>query len=607
MASQTKNNGSISVTTEHIFPIIKRWLYSDKEIFLREIVSNASDAIVKFQRLVSLGEAKTQEGSFRIDVELNEANKTILVSDNGIGMTRDEVDRYLNQIALSGALEFLEKYEGENASESGIIGHFGLGFYSAFMVADTVEVFTKSYTDAPGVTWSCNELGAYTFKEGGKDERGTTVVLHLSEEDAGEYLKEARIRAILEKYCSFLAYPVYFRVAGKEEADPKPVNETEPLWQKKASDLSDEDYKNFYYKLFGYDSEPLFWIHLNADYPLNFRGVLYFPRLAHEFQSMEGEVKLYYNRVFVADNVSEIIPEYLLSLKGVLDCPELPLNVSRSFLQNSAYVSKLSAHISKKVCDKITDLAKNDRESYERFYPDLKPFLEYGSMKDEKFLERLKDVMLYPTTDKTFVTLNEYLQSSPERVVYYTTDPTRQSQFVSLYKEQNKTVCVLESLIDTQYIAFVEAKEKDLKFMRVDSGAGALSETGEEDAPEALRDVFNGLLPEGVQLKVSRLKNQTTAAVLTCPEDSRRMADFMKLYRMSGGDESASVPKNETLILNLNCPVCEKLAGVSEKETRVRLAKQIYYTALMAARTPEKEELEAFLQNNLDLMEQTLS
>lgn len=599
------------MTTEHIFPIIKRWLYSDKEIFLREIVSNASDAIVKFKRLVSLGETDAPDAPGRIDVVLDAEQKTIRVSDNGIGMTRDEVDRYLVQIALSGALEFLEKYEGENAAESGIIGHFGLGFYSAFMVADRVEVFTKSHTGESAVTWDCNELGAYTITEGGREERGTTVVLHLNEEES-EYLKEERLRAILEKYCAFLAFPIYLSVAGAEakgtEAKEEvPVNDTEPLWLKKPADLTDKDYEDFYHKLFGYDSEPLFWIHINADYPLNFRGVLYFPRLKHEFASMEGEVKLYYNRVFVADNVPEIIPEYLLSLKGVLDCPELPLNVSRSFLQNNAYVGKLSAHVSKKVCDKIVELSKNEREKYESFSPDLKPFLEYGSMKDEKFLERIKDVVLYKTTKKTFVTLEEYLDAAGEKTVYYTTDPVRQSRFVTLLEEQGKTVCVLDSILDTQYLSFLEARDPDLKFLRVDSGVEALAETEGETDHAALRDAFSGILPEGVKLAFAHLKNADTPAILTCPEESRRMADLMRLYRMQKEEDLPPVPKNEVLTVNTICPVCEDLCAIADQEKRTRLAKQIYYTALLTARTPEKEELEAFLENNLELIRDAMA
>ncbi|MBR6530466.1 MAG: molecular chaperone HtpG, partial [Clostridia bacterium] len=444
--------GEISVTTQHIFPIIKRWLYSDKDIFLREIVSNASDAITKLARLSSLGEAETAETG-RIEVVLNKAERTLTVRDNGIGMTADEVERYLNQIALSGALEFIEKYEGEGGGADGIIGHFGLGFYSAFMVAGKVEVLTRSYTNAPAVHWICTDAGAFEMGEGEREGVGTDVILHVTEEESA-YLEREKCLAILEKYCSFLAYPIYLSVVGEENGEEKSVNDTEPLWMKPSAEVSEDEYRAFYHKLFGYNSEPLFWVHINADYPLNFKGILYFPRLGHKFESMEGEVKLFYNRVFVADNISEVVPEYLLALKGVLDCPELPLNVSRSFLQNSPYVSKLSAHIAKKVADKLMELFRSDRARFEGFSEDLRPFLEYGAIKDNKFFTRIRACLLFADTEGQYLSMEEYLEGKESKKVYYTTDPVRQAQYVKLIEGEGERGLVLREVLDAPYISF---------------------------------------------------------------------------------------------------------------------------------------------------------
>lgn len=602
--AKPKQKGEISVTTEHIFPIIKRWLYSDKEIFLREIVSNASDAIVKLQRLISLAQTDVTETDFRIDVVLDKEAGTLSVSDNGIGMSAQEIDRYINQIALSGALEFIEQYEGE--SPGGIIGHFGLGFYSAFMVSDRVEIETKSYTDAPAVLWSCDEAGKFTAKPSERSARGTTVTLHLSEDERG-YLEKATVLRILQKYCGFLATPIYLSVSGEAPAkgeEEAPVNDTDPLWQRKPQDCKPEEYTAFYHKLFGYDTEPLFYVHINADYPLNFKGILYFPRLKNEFQSMEGEVKLYYNRVFVADNISEVVPEYLLSLKGVLDCPELPLNVSRSFLQSSPYVSKVSAHIQKKVCDKICSLYETERETYEGFCRDLKPFLEYGSMKDEKFFSRVRAAILYPTAKGGYLSVEEYPKGSADKTVYYTTDPARQASYIALLQEQSHEVLVFDSLLDTQFISFLEQRDKDLHFVRVDSDLSALKDEGEAQEDEALRKLFSAVLPDKTQLCFARLKNQKTPAVLTSSEQARRLADLMKLYRLQGGEDALPQPENEeTLTLNLACPAMEKLAAVPDEARRKQLAAQVYYTALIAARSPSQEELSAFQENNLALLE----
>ena len=468
----TIKKGGISVQTEHIFPVIKKWLYSEKDIFLREIVSNASDAVTKLRRLASLGQYDGGDETYRIDVILDKAAKTLTVSDNGIGMTAEELDRYICQIALSGALEFVEKYEGENKN-NGIIGHFGLGFYSSFMVSDTVEVITKSYTGTPAVHWTCNGEGVYETAEGTRNGHGTTVIMHVSEEESA-YLEKYKIEEMLEKYCAFMPVEIYFTVENdedekyekkdeKEPEAPKPVNDTTPRWLKNPSDCTPEEYKEFYRKVFHDYREPLFWIHVNADYPLNFRGILYFPRITNEYEAIEGQVKLYYNQVFVADNIKEVIPDFLLKLRGVIDCPELPLNVSRSYLQNSSYVDKMSKHIVKKVADKLNSHFNTEREKYESLWPDVKIFVEYGSLREKKFYDRVKDSVLYPLTNGSTVTLGEYLEGAKEKhenTVYYANDKVVQAQYISMFEKENIDVVVLDTVIETQFINFIENEKK---------------------------------------------------------------------------------------------------------------------------------------------------
>ena len=402
--------GGISVQTEHIFPIIKRWLYSEKEIFLRELVSNACDAVAKLKHLVSIGEAQGIGDDFQITVKADKEKNTLTITDNGIGMTEEDVKKYINQIALSGALDFIQKYDNaeteKEANPDGIIGHFGLGFYSAFMVADEVEIQTKSFTGAPAVSWKCSDDGDYEMAEGTRAERGTDIILHIAEEEK-EYLDNNKLRSVLEKYCAFMATPIYLAEEKKEEdsGEQKPINDADPLWLKNPSQCTEEEYKEFYRKAFHDYKEPLFSIHINADYPLNFKGILYFPRISHEYETLEGQVKLFYNRVFVADNIKEIIPEYLLMLKGVVDCPELPLNVSRSSLQTNSYVAKVSAHITKKVCDKLNALFNTDREKYESFYEDLKTFVEYACLRERKFFEKVHGIALFKTVEVEYLTL----------------------------------------------------------------------------------------------------------------------------------------------------------------------------------------------------------
>ena len=583
-------NGGISVDTGHIFPVIKRWLYSDKEIFLREIVSNASDAITKMKRLCSLGEAQT-ECSGRIDIAVDKDEGTLTVSDDGIGMSADEVRRYICQIALSGALEFIEKYEGEGQSDSGIIGHFGLGFYSAFMVAERVDVLTKSYTDAPAVFFSCDESGSYNLTDGERTERGTDVIMHISA-DESEFLEKERIKALLGKYCSFLPYPVFF--------DGEQINDTEPLWQKRAQDCTEEEYREFYTKVFGDCKQTLFHIHLNADYPLNFKGILYFPKINPALEGVEGQVKLYYNQMFVADNVKEIIPDYLLMLKGVLDCPELPLNVSRSYLQTNTYVTKLSAHIVKKVADKISSMFGNDREYFEKIWDDLKLFFEFACLRDKKFFDKVSACTLYKCTDGGYLTLDEYLEKTGGKCVRYTTDPTVQSKYVSMYTSQGMPVAVLDHPLDAQFISLIE-EEKKVEFLRVDADMSSLSDGDKEDAPEELAELFRKASgKENLSVEMRALKDEKTPALIASAEQTRRMQDMMRAYGMEGLSEGGE----DILVLNSRSPLIEKLRNCAEP---LPAARQIWALCLLSVRPLSADELAEFISQSYDGIERGLS
>ena len=415
--------GNIEVQTQNIFPVIKKWLYSDKDIFLRELTVNACDAITKIKKLQSLGEFKSDEKDFRVDIKCDKDAKTITIMDNGIGMTEEEIDKYINQIAFSGAEEFLAKYN-EKDEKSQIIGHFGLGFYSAYMVADSVDIETKSYKDEPSVKWTCDGGTEFEITESEKTDRGTIITLHVTEAEE-EFLQPERLRAVLLKYCAFLPYPIYLN--GEE----KPVNDTNPLWTKSPADCKDEEYKELYHRLFSDFNDPLFWIHLNVDYPFNLKGILYFPKLTHEFESAQGQIKLFNNQVFVADNIKEAIPEFLMLLKGVIDCPEIPLNVSRSSLQNDGYVTKISAHITKKVADKIISLHKLEKENFDAYYDDISPFIEYGCMRDEKFYEKLKSVLQVRTTLGDFVSLTEYAEAQDKNITYISNE-NQQAQYIKI-------------------------------------------------------------------------------------------------------------------------------------------------------------------------------
>ena len=632
--NNTRRSGGISVETAHIFPIIKKWLYSEKDIFLRELVSNAADAVTKHKRLVSLGEIESEDETYRITVTVDKTAGTLTVSDNGIGMTEEEVTRYLGNIALSGALDFVSKYENQaEGNSTGIIGHFGLGFYSALMVADTVEVITRSFTGGETTRWVCNADGSYEFTDAPYAlDRGTDIILHITEEEA-EYLGAYKVKDMLDKYCSFMPTEIYFVDADevdKEEepadteadtetepkapVEPTPINDTTPLWQKAPSECTDEEYKDFYRKVFRDYREPLFHIHINADYPLNFKGILYFPRLNNEYESIEGQVKLYYNQVFVADNVGEVIPEYLLMLKGVLDCPELPLNVSRSYLQNNTYVSKVSAHIVKKVCDKLNSLCLNEREAYEGVWDSIKTFVEYACMRDRKFYDRVRDSLLFKLTSGKYETVEEYFKTEDgeaepaEKILYYTSDPEGQAQYVSLFEAEGIKVAVLDKPIDSQFVQMYEvyAGENAVKFRRIDADVAALTGDGDATESEALTALYREVSGnDKLEVKFTPLKDEGVPAMLTVSEESRRMEEMMRMYAMQGPmGAMPTYPVDYTLTVNTASPLTGKLTDLCETDSdKAKLiASQVYRLCLLSQRKLTAEELTDFLAAGFDLL-----
>ena len=596
-------NGSISVNAENIFPVIKKWLYSDKEIFLRELLSNACDAVTKLKRLSALGQREAAEDeTFRCDVVLDREAGTLTVSDNGIGMTKEEVERYICNIALSGAIEFMEKYEKDSAG-NGIIGHFGLGFYSAFMVANRVEVRTCSYAGGDTTLWVCSSDGAYHYEDTAPRSSGTDVILHIDEDEGKEFLDENKVREVLEKYCSFMPVEIYFSVAGKEkkeDEEEKPINDVHPLWQKSPTECTDEEYAAFYKKVFNDYKDPLFHIHLNVDYPICFKGILYFPKINPEFERPEGQVKLYYNGVFVADNIKEVIPEYFLLLKGVLDCPELPLNVSRSYLQNSGYVTKIAAHIVKKTADKLKDLFAGERERYEKIWNDLKIFVEYGCLKDEKFYDRVKDVILFETVGGAHKTLEECKSSASGGTLYYCTDKRAQAQYLSLYADRGVEVLFCDRVLDAQFLSFLEHKA-GVKFLRVDADPAAALKKEEnaagaagltEEQKTALTALFKEATGEqALDVEYAALPDANIPALLKVFEESRRMNDLMKAYGMDAGD----LNDRSALLLNEHSELLCKLAASSDEEKKKAAAAQIYGFALLSAgKLDEKSMKELF-------------
>ena len=593
--------GKISVHTDNLLPIIKKWLYSDSDIFLRELVSNAQDAVMKLKKLIALGEAEADE-KFEIRVELDKENGIVTVTDNGIGMTEEEVEKYINQVAFSGAEEFIKKYENEKDEKSRIIGHFGLGFYSAFMAASEVEIDTLSYAKgAKAVHWVSDGGTEYEISDSEKAERGTTITLHISD-DSKEFLELYRLREVLNKYCAFLPVEIYLiDKSSTEDKELSPINDTNPLWLKKPGDCTDEDYKKFYHKVFFDMNDPLFWIHLNVDFPFNLKGILYFPKLSHEFQTIEGQIKLYNNQVFIADNIKEVIPEYLMLLKGVIDCPDLPLNVSRSFLQNDGYVAKVSNHITKKVADKLNSIYKNNKDDFSKYWDDINPFIKYGCMRDDKFYDRVKDIILFKKLDDSYVSLKE-LTESDKKEVFYVTDTDAQSQYIELLKTENIEPVLLNNMIDNHFSSFLEYKISDIKFKRVDSFiADSLKEDGkdEDDESKKLEELFAKYAP-GSKVSVEKLKSDKIAAMYVLSEEARRMQEMQKMY---GGLNMPDMPNpEETLVINSNSDIVNKALTVEDEELKELICTNIVDMAKLSHNTLNGDEKTAFLERNAKMM-----
>ena len=648
-----KKKGSLSINSDNIFPIIKKWLYSDHDIFIREVVSNACDAVTKLRKLSLIGEYEEPEDyKYRIDVIASPNDKTLTFIDNGIGMTADEVNEYINQIAFSGASDFLEKYK-DKANDDQIIGHFGLGFYSTFMVADKVTINTLSYKEgAEPVFWECDGGTEYTMSTGDRDIHGTEITLYLNE-DSYEFANEYRVKEVLEKYCSFMPEEIYFTNADtakeqdedtvdteevsaqdaadsetsdadtatdtsdekkdeKKEPAEKPINDIHPLWTKHPNDCSEEEYKEFYRKVFLDFKEPLFWIHLNMDYPFNLKGILYFPKINTEYDSIEGTIKLYNNQVFIADNIKEVIPEFLLLLKGVIDCPDLPLNVSRSALQNDGFVKKISDYITKKVADKLSGMFKTERETYESYWDDLSPFIKFGCLKDDKFDDKMKDYILYKDIDGKYLTLPEYLEAGKEKyenTVFYTDDEKVQSQYINMFKEQGINAVVLTHNIDTPFITHTEQKNEGVKFTRIDSD---ITNTFKEDVPEEelkettdkLSEIFKKALDnDKLTVKVEKLKNAAISSMITLPEETRRMQDMMKMYSMGGAmDPSMFGGDSQTLVLNANNNLVQYVLDNPEGEHTPLICEQLYDLALLAHAPLGAEAMTKFIARSNELL-----
>ena len=613
--------GNISIHTENIFPIIKKWLYSDKDIFIRELISNGCDAINKYKKLVSLGEIESnKDQEYKITVTIDKENSALIFEDNGIGMTEEEVQKYINQVAFSGAEDFVNKYKDKMSEESDIIGHFGLGFYSAFMVAKKVQIDTLSYKENnDSVRWISE--GQTEYEIGLSDTRktrGTTITLFLDDESK-EFLGEYTVRDTIDKYCSFLPVDIYLKVSDKEEKDEdiKPLNDTKPLWLKSPKDCTDEEYKEFYKKVFKTFDEPLFWIHLNVDYPFNLKGILYFPKLKNEFELIEGKVKLYNNQVFVADNIKEVIPEFLLLLKGVIDCPDLPLNVSRSFLQNDKDVSKISKHIVKKVADKLKSLYKNEKENYEKFWDDIQVFIKFGCLKDEGFYDKIKDIILFKTINNEYVTLNDYLENCKEKhenKVFYVSDEEQQSQYIKLFKDYGLDAVILDSSIDNHFVSFIEFKNQGVTFNRIDADLSDVLKDKKDDENKeektAIENLFKDLVKDKVKAySVESLKSEDTTAIILVSEQSRRMAEMKSQF--AGMDFGMSFEEEKTLVINDNSPIIKKLVNLkddeSKKEELSLICNQIVDIALLANKELDAKELDEFIKRNNKLMNMVIS
>ena len=625
-----KENGSVSIEAQNIMPVIKRWLYSDKDIFLREAVSNGCDAITKYRML-----HPDQADVMRVTVAVDKEQKTIRISDTGIGMTAEEVKKYINQVAFSGASECMKQFEdGKPEEKADIIGHFGLGFYSVFMVSDKVEIETLSSEDgAEPVHWVSEDGMGYELSEGARAEHGTDVILHISEEEK-EFLELYKVREVLKRYCGYMAYPVLLEdvnakpvekevpVGDEKNEDgtpktekvmelPKPqqINDTDPLWLKKPADCTEEEYKELYRKVFMDFEDPLFWIHLNVDYPFNLKGILYFPKLKNDFGTHEGQIKLFAGQVFVADNIKEVIPEFLMLLKGVIDCPDLPLNVSRSFLQNDGYVKKISAHITKKVADKLNSLMNTERETYEGYWDDIAPFVKYGCIRESKFYDQVKDAILLKKTDGKYDTIAEYRAANfdkTEKKVYYTNDEKRQAASVKLYTDRGIEVAVMNTLIDGNFMSFLEyqGKEEDrVAFARVDADIAGLKEESEEgkdlDADQLQTLFRQALEKEDLEVKLESLGDPEMIAMVTEDEQMRRYKEMSRVW----GQADFPIPDHYTLVLNRRNETVRALAGRDpEDDTTKLLCGQVYDLARMAAQPLEAEEITRFLERSGKLL-----
>ncbi len=658
-------SGSLSINSENIFPIIKKWLYSDHDIFYRELISNGCDAITKLKKLEMMGEwEKPEDMEFKIQVTVNPEEKTIVVEDNGMGMTEDEVDEYINQIAFSGAQDFLNKYK-DKANEDQIIGHFGLGFYSAFMVADKVTIDSLSYRkDAKPVHWESEGGTEFDMKDGDKEGIGTRITLYLNE-DSTEFANEYRAREVIEKYCSFMPVPIYLtnakaepeyetiekdelnekdtivetiveeaKTEEKEKEDgtkevvevsparekykilkrPVSLSDVNPLWNKHPNECTEEEYKSFYRKVFMDFKEPLFSIHLKMDYPFNLKGILYFPKINMEYESIEGTIKLYNNQVFIADNIKEVIPEFLMLLKGVIDCPDLPLNVSRSALQNDGFVKKISDYITKKVADKLSGMCKTDRENYEKYWDDISPFIKYGCLRDEKFAEKMEDFIIFKNLDGKYVTLKDYLEAAKEKhenKIFYVTDEKEQSQYINMFREEKLDAVILTHNIDNPFITHEEQKHEGVKFLRIDADVNEMfkeevkeedKETLEQEA-KTLTEIFRRVLGnDKLEVKVEKLKNESVSSMITVAEETRRMQEMMKMYNMYGMDPSMFGGTGEVLVLNANNSLVKYVLEHGEGEETPVICEQLYDLALLSHGSLSPERMTKFIARSNEIM-----
>ena len=648
-------NGNLSINSENIFPVIKKWLYSDHDIFVRELISNGCDAVTKLKKLSLMGEFDEPDEPYHIDVTTSANDKTITFTDNGIGMTEEEVEKYINQIAFSGAEAFLEQYK-DKATEEQIIGHFGLGFYSAFMVADKVTIETKSYKDGEdAVYWECEDGLEYSMKKCIKADRGTTITLYLNE-DSYEFANEYRIKEVIDKYCSFMPVEIYYTNADEPQEDPKdatvdvdakevsdtadnaegstdskgpdaddikteekkpeapkPLNTTTPLWAKHPNDCTDEEYKEFYRKVFHDYKEPLFWIHLNMDYPFNLKGILYFPKINTQYDNLEGTIKLYNNQVFVADNIKEVIPEFLMLLKGCIDCPDLPLNVSRSALQNDGFVKKISDYITKKVADKLSGMYKTHREDYEKYWDDINPFIKFGCLKDLKFLDKMKDFCIYKNLEGKYITLPEYLEAGKEKYenkVFYVTDEQAQSQYINMFKAEGMDALIMTQTIDSPFITLLEQKNENVHFYRIDAELSdnfvgeELSEETAKEYKDKLTATFEKALDmKNLNVKVESLKDENTSSILTQPEETRRMQEMMKMYGMAGMDPSMfGQGEGETLILNSNNKLVKYVLDNPDSDNTATICCQLYDLAVLANRPLSAEAMTKFIARSNEIL-----